>query len=151
MLKCAFLRVSTARRRIISIHQAQIKSVLSPYITHNRPSEHRSDPTTRPITITLLSHAPERYGLSGFHPYFCSEHTKALVTAGPQTADHRTYCENIYLTGRHRQKWLCGNYQSDLLCTSNRTDSHCYQYGHLEEATPPRCWRATLQQLYTRE
>lgn len=38
-----------------------------------------------------------------------------------QTAGRRTYCENVYLSGRHRQQWLCVRIIiQDLLFPSSR-------------------------------
>lgn len=39
-----------------------------------------------------------------------------------QTAARRTYCENVYLSGRHRQQWLCVRIIIQT-CSSHRAET----------------------------
>lgn len=59
------------------------------------------------------------------------------------TVGGRTYCENVYLSGRHRQKWLYIRMSSRPAFTIQQEECNHSQYGHLK-AAPPRCRRAAL-------
>ncbi len=109
-----FLHVSTGRSRIITFKQPHLKKKKHLYPDSLNITSLASccvlDTSHR--HHLFLTHTQMNAMRSCCNSYLCSEDIKSFVTAGPQTSDHCTYCENIYLTGRHRHKWLCGGIMS---------------------------------------
>lgn len=110
----------------------------SPIATHlawcNKHNEvTRDQPVRAAFTDTQLAAISWRQ----FHTCLRCKHDNDATVGG------RTYSENVYLSGRHRQKWQYARISSRPAFTIQQEESNDSQYGHLE-ATPPRCRRAAL-------
>lgn len=97
---------------------------------HNEVS--RDQPASAAFTDTQLA------AISSHH-----FHLRPRCKQNDTTVGGRTYCENVYLSGRHRQKWLYVRISSGPAFTIQQEERNYSQYGHLE-AAPPRCRRAAL-------
>lgn len=71
-------------------------------------SHHYSDPAAFSTHISSPSPCSNMHLVScGLMPISAAETSNHSQCRQCRHVDHRTYCEHIYLTGRHRQKWLC--------------------------------------------
>lgn len=91
------------------LNQPQLNINIQPgALNTTSPSHHHSDPAASSAHISSPSPCSNMHLVSCvFIPISAAETSNHSQCRQCRHVDHRTYCEHIYLTGRHRQKWLC--------------------------------------------